>query len=322
MNMPDAWIRPGFQFPAEFDTMLFDVDGVLISSKSSFRAAVIGVTEYIVGRLHKINWGQEDGKELLAQEDIEFFKRAGGFNDDNYMTYVLSSLFTARNREWRGTALAERSTAEWAEQARIAQLEGHGGRSWVNETIPASARPDYTLVCNLLLEYYWGADEVRQRLGREPQYFVQAEGVVHKERMLFAPDFFRHLRSSGISHMGMITGRVGPEVDSALERLEAYCGEKWWEVIIPADVHMKPDPQALRAALSAVGARGGLFIGDTADDLDLVLNYRATQQAGEPPVIAAMVVHDDNQQVYQERGADITVSSIASLLSRLSLHGV
>jgi len=47
---------------------------------------------------------------------------------------------------------------------------------------------------------------------------------VNNEQMLFPPDFFMRLRKTGIRHMGMITGRVGPEVDSALERMEAYCG--------------------------------------------------------------------------------------------------
>ena len=134
--------------------------------------------------------------------------------------------------------------------------------------------------------------------------------------MLFPPDFFVRLRKKGIRHMGMITGRVGPEVDSALERMEAYCNERWWDVVIPADVCPKPDPRAIRLAIEGIGTRiaGGLYIGDTGDDLDVVLNYRATKKEYEPDILAAMLVHEDEVSLYQRRGADMIVSSVTDLL--------
>jgi HAD superfamily phosphatase len=116
--------------------------------------------------------------------------------------------------------------------------------------------------------------------------------------------------------MGMITGRVGPEVDSALERMEAYCGERWWDVVIPADICPKPDPRAMRLAIESMGAGvgGGMYIGDTGDDLDVVLNYRATKQGDEPDILAVMLVHQDEVALYQQRGADMIVGSVTDLL--------
>jgi phosphoglycolate phosphatase-like HAD superfamily hydrolase len=134
--------------------------------------------------------------------------------------------------------------------------------------------------------------------------------------MLFPPDFFMRLRKTGIRHMGMVTGRVGPEVDSALERIEAYCGERWWDVVIPADICPKPDPRAIRLAIESMGAGvgGGMYIGDTGDDLDVVLNYRATKQENEPEILAVMLVHEDEVALYQQRGADMIVGSVIDLL--------
>jgi len=116
--------------------------------------------------------------------------------------------------------------------------------------------------------------------------------------------------------MGMITGRVGPEVDSALERMEVYCGERWWDVVIPADICPKPDPRAIRLAVEGMGAEagGGTYIGDTGDDLDVVLNYRATKQEDEPDMLAVMLVHEDEVALYQQRGADMIVVSVTDLL--------
>jgi phosphoglycolate phosphatase-like HAD superfamily hydrolase len=158
---------------------------------------------------------------------------------------------------------------------------------------------------------------LRQRFGHEPRYLPDAPGFVHREEMLFAPDLPGRLRAAGVRSLGMITGRVGPEVDGALERMEAYCGARWWDVCISADVCPKPDPRALRLAIEAVGAQGGLFIGDTADDHDLVLNYSASKRAAEPEFLVAVLVNSDEMAIYQERGADFILSSVEDVMACL-----
>jgi HAD superfamily phosphatase len=315
MAASPIWLRPDLRIPPIFDTIFFDVDGVLIKTTNSFRATSILVTEYVVGKLQGLDWGQDDGQALVTTADVDAFKRAGGFNDDRNMCYLLSSLFTARHREWLGTSLAERSITEWAALARAAHLQGHGGREWVDTAIPASARLDYAVIGDLYHETYWGANEYRKRFGREPHYLPDFEGLVRNEEMLYQPDLLAQLRNTGIIHMGLITGRIGPEVDSALERLEAYSGECWWQVVVAADQYAKPDPQALRYAIAQVGTRGGLYIGDTADDFDLVRLYRESQLDNEPPILAAMVAHQSDVALYQKRGADLIVSSVEDLLA-------
>ncbi|MBX5459287.1 MAG: hypothetical protein IRZ31_20530 [Thermogemmatispora sp.] len=314
------WKRDGLRFPVPCDTLFFDVDGVLIKTSESFRATDIAVAEYIVGTLHGLDWGQAEGRPLLTLDDVKFFKQAGGFNDDWHMCYLLAGLYTAKLREWRGTPLAERSNREWMELARAAMLEGHGGLEWVRSVIPASALPDYELVGELCHEYYWGAAEYRRRFGREPRYLPDWPGFVHRETLLLPPDLPMRLHDAGLRKLGLITGRIGPEVDSALERLAAHSRGAWWDVVISGDDCLKPDPQALRLAIAAVEASGGLYVGDTADDLDLVLNYRRTQTPNEPDFLAVMRVFPDEVALYRERGADLIIREVAELLTVLPAH--
>ncbi|HLI06866.1 MAG TPA: HAD family hydrolase [Ktedonobacteraceae bacterium] len=314
MGIPAVWKRPGLQFPSVFDTVLFDVDGVLIRTVDSFRATDIAVAEYVAGTIHGLDWGQSEGKPLVTIEDVNAFKQAGGYNNDWDMCYLLASLSTARLREWKGTPLATRSSAEWAELSRQANLRGHGGSEWVREVIPASALLDYDFIGDLYHEIYWGAEEMPRRFGHPARYLPDAPGLVHRETMLYPLELPARLRRAGIRHLGLITGRVGPEVDSALERMAAYSGEAWWDVVISADQAPKPDPRALRLAIQAVDAQGGLYIGDTADDHDVVLNYQAIKTAGEPDFLAVMLVHDDEVKVYQERNADFIVGSVEDVL--------
>jgi phosphoglycolate phosphatase-like HAD superfamily hydrolase len=314
MHTSTTWKRPDLQLPPTFDTIFFDVDGVLIETTDSFRAADIAVAEYVTARIHGLDWGQQKGKELVTLEDVNAFKQAGGYNNDWDMCYLLASLSTARLREWKGTPLAERSSQEWAALSRKANLEGHGGRQWVDEVIPASARLDYEMIGDLYHEYYWGAAEMPKRFGRPPRYLYDTPGFVHNEKMLYSPDFPARLRQLGIRSLGMITGRVGPEVDSALERIEAYSGVRWWDIVISADRHPKPDPRALQAAIEAVGSQGGLYIGDTADDFDVVINYRRIKKPSDPEILIVMLVHEEEVAVYQERGADLIIASVGDVV--------
>lgn len=316
MHFP-IWRRPDLRLPTPFDTIFFDIDGILIKTTESFRAADVAVAEYVAGSVFGLDWGQREGKRLITLEDVNAFKQAGGYNNDWDMCYLLASLATARLREWKGTPLAARSSEEWAALSRAANLEGHGGAAWVDEVIPASARLDYSLIGGLYHEYYWGAEEYEKRFGIPPRYLPDAPGFVHRETMLFSPDLPTRLRDAGIRHMGMITGRVGPEVDIALERLEAYCGSRWWDVVISAEQSPKPDPRALQLAIDAVRTRGGLYIGDTADDHDLVINYSAIRKSSDPEILAAMLVHEDEIALYRARGADIIVSHVEDVLDCL-----
>jgi HAD superfamily phosphatase len=311
------WKKPDLRFPSPFDTIFFDVDGVLIKTSESFRATDIAVAEYVAGTMFGLDWGQREGKPLVTLEDVNAFEQAGGYNNDWDMCYLLASLFTARLREWQGTPLAKRSSAEWAALSRAANLEGHGGTAWVNEVVPSSARLDYALIGDLYHEYYWGAAEFERRFGIPSRFLPDWPGFVQRETMLYPADFPDRLREAGVRHLGMITGRVGPEVDSALERMEAYSGKRWWNVVISASECPKPDPYALQLAIETVRAQGGMYIGDTADDHDLVVNYDAIRKFSEPSILAVMLVHDDEIPVYQERGSDIIIGSIEDVLKLL-----
>ncbi len=306
------WKRPDLQFPSHFNTIFFDVDGVLIKTIDSFHATDIATAEYVASKIHGLNWGQNEGKALVTHEDVIAFKQAGGYNNDWDMCYLLATLCTARLREWEGTPLEKRTIEEWAALSRAANEAGHGGIEWVREVMPASAQLDYDMIGDIYHEFYWGAAEIKSRFGRMPRYLPDFPGFVHNEEMNFTPNFFTQLREAGVPYLGMITGRVGPEVDIALEMMESFAGTRWWDVVISADNCPKPDPLALELAINGIRGKvgGGLYIGDTGDDLDLVINYRAMKKESEPDILAVMLVHPFEEALYQQRGADFIVGSV------------
>jgi HAD superfamily phosphatase len=326
----NVWLRPGVRRPPRLDAALFDVDGVLIDTRRSYRLAVAHGAEHLV---REVNGLRQAPSPMVSAEDVALFKLAGGFNSDWDATQLFAALWTARLREWDGLPEAEVSIAEWARRASEAARAGRGGTAWLIATVPASAIPDAEVARWAHDEFYWGAVLVRDHYGREAVYAPSAEGFVHNERMLLEADLLPALARRSITRYGLITGRTGPEVDWAVRRFAETCtvegetvdsvtwhdgphGRSPFGCIVPATLFLKPDPRALAHALRALDAAGAFYVGDTADDLDLVLRYRAELVPAESacaPVVAVVVATGSEAQTYAARGADIVLSHICHL---------
>lgn len=318
------WIRPDLRIDRPLDSAVFDVDGVLIDTSRSYRLSVIATTEYIVGDLLGL-WQRGVGAPLVTQDDVSAFKLAGGFNNDWDLAFALAALCTAQRREWRGQPEATRPLTDWAAQAHEAMLRGNTGPGWARAVAPASAQPDYDLAQMIHDEFYWGADLLRELLHREPRYAPHAPGLVRNEEVLMPASLLGDLAQQGAQHFALITGRVSAEVPWAVRLLDARAapgasrrfaspfGSSPFEQIISGDDIAKPDPRALALTAQRLGTGAGLYVGDTADDLALVLNYRAAYGTGQPPFLAIIIATDHEAEVYRERGADLLLSQISEL---------
>lgn len=334
-----VWLHPEAAVgPATLDTVLFDVDGVLIDTSRSYRLAVIHATDRLVRVVNGLTAAPDP---LLTADDVAAFKLAGGFNSDWDATQMLTALWTARLREWRGRPEAEIGLAEWAARAGEAARMRTGGLEWMRATFPVSAIPSAETARWAEDEFYWGAQLILEHYGHVPQYAPEAAGFVHNEELLLTEDLLLTLGRAGITHLGLITGRVGPEVVWAVRRVVAGSGLAahaadiaaafgWFDapygaspfgVVVSGDVFTKPDPRALEHAARAVRAKGGIYVGDTADDLDLVLRYRlelAVADPALPPVLAVIVASGPAADVYAARGADAIISHITELPEALA----
>jgi len=373
------WIRPDLaqlsalgalaQAGKWLDTALFDIDGVLIDTSASYRLSVIAATE----RLTRLMLGERLDALHVTTDDVVRFKLAGGFNNDWYLTQTLTALCVAQAREWRGQPEASRTLAQWAALAAEATHCGQGGAAWLHATVPASAIPDLAVARWAHDECYWGANLVRVLYGHAPQYAPEAPGVVQNERLLLEPALLPALRAQGITHFGVITGRIPPELANVLRRLTMASGLPEERLVVARDVRVeraiavigeamnrvdhgeaaapapvlgrspfsllltgahysKPDPLALAHALRELRASAALYIGDTADDLDLVLRYRAASDRGAAtdttetasigawgiPTLAVMVASDATAPTFERRGADIILPHVRELPTALN----
>jgi len=84
---------------------------------------------------------------------------------------------------------------------------------------------------------------------------------------------------------------------------------------------VKPDPRALVHAVRELNSKAAFYVGDTADDLNLVLRYRQEAQRDDPslpPVLAVACAKDEEvASLFQARGADIVLAHVEELPTAL-----
>lgn len=292
-----SWTREGLSLPLQCDTVIFDVDGVLIDDSASYSATIKAVVRHIVHYMHR----RPERLSQVEDRDIRAFKSAGGFNDDWVLSYTLAGILLA----WPDDTPPDLPA--------VARESAGRGVDWVRSHYFPHIPLDFEMVRQLCLEYFWGEDLLAEKMGLPAQYY-RGPGFVQQERALVPTDFLQRLASAGIQRFGIITGRDHIELEVALDTLG-------WDVnafqgIVTADHVRKPDPRALRLAVEALHPHQALYIGDTGDDLRMIEDYRRQYSDG-PACLFAMVVKEHVPGNHAPAGVDILLDRAEDILALL-----
>jgi phosphoglycolate phosphatase-like HAD superfamily hydrolase len=158
--------------------------------------------------------------------------------------------------------------------------------------------------------------------GEDPRYVADAPGCWHREEQLLPVTLFDDLRSLGVHHFGIATGRSEFELATVLE--SSGLGQHIpVDAMLTGDVLAKPDGRVLDRVLSSLdglASQAGrsqpgasLFCGDTKDDLDAVLNYRALKGNNARWIGAVAVVRPEEEEFFRRTGSDAVINHIADL---------
>ena len=238
----------------DVDTVVLDIDGVLVDVAGSYRRAIIESVDRVYG-------------DTIERADIQPFKDAGGFNNDWELTDA-AALFVLAGREGDvGTvveftdAISERGGGLDAAKAVVRERldEASAGRvfdAWDSERLR-----------DVFQALYLGADLYRDIEGGDPPF--DAPGYIHDEPKLVSAETLSTLQSR--YNVGVVTGRPAAEADIALDRVgldipdeHRFTMDDWDEG--------KPHPAALLTLAERFDAEQVAFAGDTLDDIQTAVN--------------------------------------------------
>lgn len=286
-------LRPGVRAVLpRVDTIVFDVDGVLLDVRDSIRQVNILSVPAFLRSLP--GWTAFD--DLLCSEDIECFKRAGGFNDDWDLTcaVVLLYLFkAARYRRRDATYLhpLAPTVADFTDAiaARGGWLSAAEAIVW-DQTTPeeqAVVRSEWDQKRVLrLFQEMWAGDLSPRLYGFTPQFYP-GKGAIRNDRPLVDLR-----RIPGDKTLAVLTGRTLEEARVALEKvgLDSRISLPGVQGVTKNDGFYKPEPEGMRTLLTRLGARVALYIGDALDDLRTVLAFRTLPESAHITLLSAQVL--------------------------------
>ncbi|PQV64402.1 haloacid dehalogenase superfamily, subfamily IA hydrolase, TIGR01548 [Abditibacterium utsteinense] len=311
-----------FKLLPSCDAILFDIDGVLLDVSQSFRAAICDTLQFFCVNHLELT----DNHPLLTSEETEFFKFAGGFNDDCDLTNAAVMLIAAKmaQTDARDTQSIHEMAPTWREYTDAIKRAGGGlvrAEGVILEMLTSGQRRNFALAINFKLvtrlfqEFYAGDEACHELYGFKPEY-VHVDGYYKRETLLIDPS----LLPAKLKY-GVVTGRSIPETRLALSqaKLLQKIPENGW--ITPEIGFKKPDGHTLILARDRLDFKNGVYIGDIMDDLKTVLNYRELKGAGKGRIAAAIALSGPSggahKQQFLEAGADIVTPDVNTILGYL-----
>ena len=285
----------------QVDTVVLDVDGVLVDVANSYRRAVIET----VAELYDTE-PPTDGIQLL--------KDAGGFNNDWLVTDALALYVLAGREGYDATpteyadGIAERGGGR---EAALATLrDALGGNV---ETVESAWNPDE--IREMFQALYLGGDRYREIEGGEPP--VETAGYIHDEPVLVDSETIDTLTEQYA--VGILTGRPEDEAKIALDNVGLdvpetlrFTMDDWAEG--------KPHPDALTTLAERTDADRIAFAGDTLDDVRTAVNAdetdteRAYYGVG---VLTGGLTGESGRAKFSENGASLVVEDVNELVASL-----
>lgn len=308
---------------SQVDTIVFDIDGVLIDMRESFRKAICQTVQFYFKEILHF----QGFKNLIHPEEIEYFKMAGGFNNDWDLTSAVILFYLMKARENNLKDIDELKSREPdIKTFTTKMLSLGGGLAKVINLFKKNKHTkeeifslwDKDLITKIFQEIYAGEEHCFNIYGFHPS-LIKTESLIKQERIIIdkkKKDFLQQYFSIGI-----LTGRNRREARIALEILgwDDIISE---EKIITADDGLeKPHPQGLKRLSVSLKTKLGIYVGDIRDDLVTVKNFN--KEVRKTKFLSAIVLAEgfnlENKLVnfYLNEGVDLLAQDVNCILDWL-----
>jgi HAD superfamily phosphatase len=301
----------------DLDSVIFDMDGVLVDITTSVRTALILAVPLYLKAV--VGWATPD--VLFTSETVEMFKNGGGFNDDIDLACAIVLNYLVKSRE-NGEADAETLNLLPPSLTRFAtRLQQKGGGLKNAEDIclehydwrerDVIVRDYNKPKIRQVFQEIFAGEMCESLYGLKREYYFGPGYILNDTKLIDTSKLPDHER------VGVLTGRTLSEAKVGLD----ICG---LSDLIPTnrcitqdDGYPKPNPTGLAILASKMNCqKAGIYIGDTRDDYRTVRNLNAKETL--PPFLSALVLTGpagkSNRGFFKKTGTDIVADNINEVL--------
>ena len=297
---------------SQIDTLVFDIDGVLIDVRESFGKAVCQTVQFYFKEI----LGFQGSQNLIAPEEIEYFKMAGGFNNDWNLTSAVVLFYLMKARKNNLKDVDELRSKEPDVKTFATEILPFGeGLTKVVDLVEKDKYLkakifnlwDKELITKIFQEIYAGEEYCSKIYGFHPS-LIKAEGLIKQEKIIIDKNKRDFLQNFSI---GILTGRSKMEAGIVLERLGWDDNISERKIITADDGLEKPHPQGLKNLSATLKTKLGIYVGDIRDDLVTAKNFNKEKR--KTKFLSAIVLAE--RLNFQNKGVNFYLTEEVDLLA-------
>ncbi|HIO85479.1 MAG TPA: HAD family hydrolase [Candidatus Nitrosopelagicus sp.] len=264
----------------EFDSIIFDCDGVLIDVTESYDTTINKTISYVLKEIVNITVDIPLTNEILLR-----FKSTGGFNDEIDITYAGILCFIAAEKLNKNPTEFISDVIDNADDSGIAYVENFLNKIDVDISdiksrlgYPSTDKND--LIHSTFDQLFFGP-ELYSKIFQKKSKFSE-KGFIENDNVIVNSKLVKILKKKFYDKIAIVTGRGFNAINSSLkEILNQFNVENSVFLEDESRDLAKPNPQSLIRAMKGLNSKNCLYVGDSMEDMILAqksseLGFQAT----------------------------------------------
>ena len=264
----------------EFDSIIFDCDGVLIDVTTSYDTTINKTISYVLKEIADITADTPLTNEMLLK-----FKSTGGFNDEIDITYSGVLCYIAAKKLKKNPTELILDILNNADDTGIAYIEGFLDKIDVDIS-DIKSRLNYPSVekndlIHATFDQLFFGPKLYEKIFQKKSKFSD-KGFIENDNVIVTSALIEALKKKFNDKIAIVTGRGLDAISSSLkEILNQFNVESSVFLEDESRDLAKPNPQSLIRAMKGLNSKNCLYVGDSMEDMILAkkaseLGFNAT----------------------------------------------
>ena len=297
----------------EFDSIIFDCDGVLIDVTKSYDTTINKTISYVLKEIADIAVDMPLTNELLLK-----FKSTGGFNDEIDITYSGVLCYIASKKLNKNPTELILDVLNNADDTGISYIENFLNKIDVDIS-DIKSRLNYPSVekndlIHATFDQLFFGPELYSKIFQKESKFSD-NGLIENDNVIVTSELIEALKKKFNDKIAIVTGRGFNAISSSLkELLNQFNVENSVFLEDESRDLAKPNPQSLIRAMKGLNSKNCLYVGDSMEDFILTQNaselgFKATFCG----IYGSGKLPDMKKKLFTERGAPLILETINQL---------
>ena len=302
----------------EFDSIIFDCDGVLIDVTKSYDTTINRTISYVLKEIADITVDMPLTNELLLK-----FKSTGGFNDEIDITYAGVLCFITAKKLNRDPTELVLDVINNADDSGITYIENFLNKidadiSDVKMRLGYPSTNKNDLIHSTFDQLFFGPELYSKIFQRESKF--TEKGFIENDQVIVNFELIQALKKKFNDKIAIVTGRGFNAINSSLkEILNQFNVENSVFLEDESRDLAKPNPQSLIRAMKGLNSKNCLYVGDSMEDM--ILAQKASElgfQATSCGIYGSGKLPEMRKKLFVEHNIPLILESINQLPDALT----